>query len=117
MASTSAAGTLFGLGLSQQLDENGKPMSGAKLYITAQNTTTAVDVFKDTGLTQLHPHPIVADANGRIPAFWVPSDIYYGVRLTDKNDVEQFDEPSVLAIGQPAFVAPPPPPIPIGRLM
>src|SRR5262245_3940936 len=107
-----AAGTLFGLGLSQPLDLNGKLMPGCKLEIYAANSSTDIrNTYKDTGLSQLHPWPLVADANGRIPAFWVAADIYYRARLLNANNEEQFDEPAILAIGQPVFVAPPPPAI------
>jgi hypothetical protein len=104
-----AAGTLFGLGLSQPLDLDGKLMPGCKLEIYTANSSTPVNVYKDTGLTDLHPWPLVADGNGRIPAFWIAADIFYRARLLRADDEEQFDEPSILAIGQPVFVAPPAP--------
>jgi hypothetical protein len=94
------AGTLFGLGLSQQFDANGDPLAGALLYIYAANSSTPSTVYKDVGLTagNVHTWPLVADANGRIPAFWV-ADGSYRARLTDDGGVPQFDEAYMLAIG------------------
>jgi len=99
------SGTLFGLGLSQQHDANGQPMVGCLLYLYAANTSTPVTAYKDVGLTvgQEHAWPIIADANGRIPAFWL-ADSSYRARLTDANGIVQFDELSVLAIGSSGAV-------------
>ena len=99
------SGTLFGLGLSQQHDANGLPMVGCLLYLYAANTSTPVTAYKDVGLTvgQEHAWPIIADANGRIPAFWL-ADSSYRARLTDANGIVQFDELSVLAIGSSGAV-------------
>jgi hypothetical protein len=95
-----AAGTIFGLPLSQQFTENGEPMSGGKLYLYTAGTSTPVDAFESFGLTagtEL-PHPIELDASGRIPEFWV-ADGSYRVRLTDVAGNEIFDINSTTAIG------------------
>lgn len=94
------AGTLFGLGLSQQIDANGRPMAGCLLYVYEANTTTPATTYQDFGLTaglELS-FPIAADANGRLPQFWL-SDGSYRARLTDSSGVVQFDLPEVLALG------------------
>ena len=94
------SGTLFGLGLSQQFDVNGDPLSGALLYIYQANSSTPVIVYKNIALTagQEHPWPITADSTGRIPAFWL-ADGSYRARLTNAGGVSQFDEANILAIG------------------
>jgi hypothetical protein len=95
-----AAGTIFGLPLSQQFTENGEPMSGGKLYLYAAGTSTPSDTFESFSLTagtEL-PHPIELDASGRIPEFWV-ADGAYRVRLTDVAGNEIFDINSTTAIG------------------
>lgn len=94
------SGTLFGLPLSQQLTSLGRPMSGAKLYIYAANTTTPATSYQDFGLTSglELPFPIVADADGRIPQFWL-ADGSYRARLTDSSGVVKFDLPEVQALG------------------
>jgi microcystin-dependent protein len=94
------AGTLFGLGLSQQNDVNGVPMSGCLLFIYDANTSTPVTAYDNPGLEaggEL-PWPIEANSSGRIPAFWL-DDGAYRARLTDADGVVQFDEGSILAVG------------------
>jgi hypothetical protein len=95
-----AAGTIFGLPLSQQFTENGEPMSGGSLYIYEASTSTPATAYESFGLatgTEL-PHPIVLDASGRIPEFWL-ADGSYRVRLTDVAGNEIFDINSTTAIG------------------
>jgi hypothetical protein len=94
------AGTIFGLPLSQQLTENGEPMSGGHLYLYEADTSTPADAFETFSLTagtEL-PHPIELDSSGRIPEFWV-ADGSYRVRLTDADGNEIFDISSTTAIG------------------
>jgi hypothetical protein len=98
------AGTLFGLGLSQQNDINGRPMSGCLLYIFAASTGSPVTAYTTQALTQELPWPLEADANGRIPAFWL-ADGSYRARLTNAAGVVQFDEDGILAVGAAAEAA------------
>jgi microcystin-dependent protein len=91
-------GTLFGIGLSQHVDHNGLPLAGARLYIWQSETTTPAIAYADFGLTEAHTWPILANANGRIPAFWV-ADGSYRALLTDKFGNTVFDEPFIQAIG------------------
>jgi hypothetical protein len=95
-----AAGTIFGLPLSQQFTENGEPMSGGSLYIYEASTSTPATAYESFGLatgTEL-PHPIVLDSSGRIPEFWL-ADGAYRVRLTDVAGNEIFDIDSTTALG------------------
>lgn len=92
------AGTLFGIGLSQQIGANGTPLSGALLYVYDAGTSTPAATYTDFGLTTEHPFPIAADSAGRIPAFYV-ADGTYRARLTTSGGVEIFDEDAILAIG------------------
>jgi hypothetical protein len=92
------AGTLFGLGLSQQNDVNGKPMPGCLLYTYAAGSSTPVSAFRDSGLSLQLPWPLQADATGRLPQFWLP-DGNYRARLTDAVGAQQFDEDNILALG------------------
>lgn len=92
------AGTLFGLPLSQQLDLNGKPLIGAKLFLYEAGTLTPVISYFDTGRTSAQTWPLVTDSNGRIPVFWL-NDGTYRARLTDADGVELFNIDAVLALG------------------
>jgi len=87
------------LSLSQQFDDLGKPLSGGMLYfIQAGTTATPQNAFQDTGLTVAHPNPIVLDAAGRVPAFYL-ADGSIKIRLTDRNGVEQIVQDNLLVIG------------------
>jgi microcystin-dependent protein len=92
------AGTLFGLGLSQQVGATGTPLSGALLYIYQANSSTPVETFSDFSLSTEQTHPIEADSAGRLPQIWV-EDGSYRARLTTAAGVEVFDEASITAIG------------------
>lgn len=87
------------LSLSQQFDEHGKPLSGGLLYtIQAGTTATPQNAFIDYGLTIPHPNPIILDAAGRVPAFYL-ADGQIKVRLTDKFGVDQIVQDNLLVIG------------------
>lgn len=85
--------------LSQQVDANGKPLVGALLYLYVVGTVAQPQLaYQDTGLTQPLPWPVVADANGRLPMFYL-ADGSVHARLTDTNGSVQFDYPNMLVIG------------------
>lgn len=92
------AGTIFGLPFSQQLDTNGKPLVGAKLFIYEAGTTTPVTVYEDFGLEIATTNPVVTDGAGRLPEFWLDNGAYR-VRLTTAGGVVIFDNNNVTAIG------------------
>jgi microcystin-dependent protein len=92
------AGTLFGLGLSQQISASGSPLSGALLYIYQENSSTPVTTYSDFTLATEQTFPIEADSAGRLPQIWV-ADGSYRARLTTSAGIEVFDEASVTAIG------------------
>lgn len=92
-------GTLSSIPLSQQVDENGLPLSGCRLFLYAANTSTPIIAYRDFALSagQEHPNPIVANALGRIPMFWMP-DGFYRARLEDRYGTIIFDEPYMAAL-------------------
>ena len=92
------AGTIYGLGLSQQVDENGEPRVGCLLYIYEAGTSTPVTIYSDSALSATQSNPLVADASGRIPAFWLENGDFR-VRLTTSGGSELFNENSITAIG------------------
>lgn len=93
------AGTLFSLALSQQLNNQGKPLLDAPLYVYEANTSTPADTFQDFGLGIVNPWPLRTDGAGRLPPFWV-DDGAYRARLTDAaGGVVYFDIPYVQALG------------------
>lgn len=93
-----AAGSIP-VALSQQVDSNGKPLVGALLYLYVTGTVAQPQLaYQDTGLTLPLPWPVVADANGRLPMFYL-ADGSVHARLTDASGSVQFDYPSMLVIG------------------
>jgi hypothetical protein len=59
---------------------------GAKAYFFQGGTTTPLTVFQDGGEIISHPHPVVADANGRWPAVFIPFVPTYDVQVTSADD-------------------------------
>jgi len=62
--------------------------AGAKAYFYQGGTLTPLSVYEDAGEASAHPHPVVADANGRWPAVFVPYIVSYDVRVTSAFDVQ-----------------------------
>lgn len=86
------------LAFTQQFDMDGVPLSGGLLYFFTAGTTTPQSAFQDTGLTIVHPNPIVLDASGRVPMFYL-ADGFIKIRLTDKNGVTVIAADQLLVIG------------------
>jgi microcystin-dependent protein len=100
------AGTLFGLGMSQHVDLNGKPAVGWLLYVYAANSSTPVDTFQDTALTVKNTWPILADANGMMLPFWLPDGSYRARGTNNDGSIIYFDVPSIQSIGPSTGSAP-----------
>ena len=91
------AGTI-NLALSQQFDMDGEPLGGGLLYFFAAGTTTPQSAFQDQLLAILHPNPIVLDASGRVPMFYL-ADGNIKIRLTDDSGVVVMAADNLLVIG------------------
>jgi len=85
---------LFTLPKQVPVNSSGTPYPGAKLYFYAAGTTTAQNVYTDIDLTDAHPQPVVADANGRFaPIYLDPNaDADYRVQLYTLGSVLIYDE-------------------------
>ena len=85
--------------MSQQFDSHGTPLSGGKLYlIQAGTTSTPQSGYQDSDLTIPLANPIVLDAAGRLPQFFL-ADGTIKIRLTDSNGVQQLVADGVQVIG------------------
>lgn len=82
----------FVLPRQQQVDNNGNPLSGAKLYFFEPGTTTPKDVFSDDELSVAidQSEGIAADAAGRWPRIYC--DGKYKVTVTTAADVLIYTE-------------------------
>jgi hypothetical protein len=92
------AGTIP-LSMTQQFDEFGEPLSGGLLYIYQAGTVaTPQNSYQDYGKTITHPWPIILDAAGRIPQFFL-DDGFIKVRLTNAAGVQQINQDNILVVG------------------
>lgn len=93
-----AAGTIP-YSLSQQLDELGKPLAGCRLYlIQAGTVSTPQNGYSDSGLTLVLPNPLICDASGRLPQFFL-ADGSIKVRLTKSTGVNVVTADGILVVG------------------
>jgi hypothetical protein len=77
----------------------GTPLQGGLLYFYQAGTVATVqNSYQDTGLTLQNPWPLVLDANGRVPNFYLANGAVHA-RLTDANGIVQFDVPNMLVVG------------------
>lgn len=77
----------------------GTPLSGGLLYTYVVGTVATPQLtYQDTALTIPNSFPIILDANGRVPPFYLANGSIH-VRLTDNAGVVQFDYPNMLVIG------------------
>jgi hypothetical protein len=82
----------------QQVDSNGAPLSGAKLYFYQTGTSTLLDTYTTSGLTTPNANPVVADSNGRWGPIYLGNTHDYKVVLKDSAD-------STIATADPVFAA------------
>jgi len=69
------------------LDHEGLPAPGAKLYHRVAGTELPKAIYYDAALTSECPQPLVADAEGRFPQFFLEGGAYRFV-LFDQSDVQ-----------------------------
>lgn len=86
------------LSLSQQFDSQGRPLSGGLLYFFVAGTTTPQNAYQDTTLTIPYPNPIVLDASGRVPPFYL-ADGLIKIRLSTSGGVTVIAADNLLVIG------------------
>jgi len=98
-APVQAAGTITGISMSQQLDTQGNPLNGGKLYlIQAGTTATPQNCYQDSGLTLAWPNPITLDSAGRIPQIFC-ADGSIKIRLTNSAGITQLVADNLLVVG------------------
>lgn len=85
--------------LSQQFDALGNVLAGGRLYLLQAGTvSTPQNAYQDSALTLALPNPIVLDAAGRLPQFFL-ADGSIKIRLTDVNGVNQVTADGILVVG------------------
>lgn len=88
--------TLFNLGITQPLGNDGAPVPGGKLTFYVAGTTTKKDTFADALGTTPNTNPVILDAYGRAVIF-LDNDEAYDVLFTDADDVEIWTLEDVMA--------------------
>lgn len=68
----------------QQLDGNGDPLVGGKVYTYEPGTTTPKATYTDNAKTATNDNPVILNARGEADIWW---DGIYKVVITDANDV------------------------------
>lgn len=68
----------------QQLDGNGDPLVGGKVYTYEPGTTTPKATYTDNAKTATNDNPVILNARGEADIWW---DGSYKVVITDANDV------------------------------
>lgn len=92
------AGTIS-LSLSYQPDALGNPLAGGLLkFYQAGTVGTPQNAYQDAALTILHPNPIVLNAAGRVPQFYL-ADGSIKVVLTDHLGAVQLSADNILVVG------------------
>lgn len=88
---------LFTLPQQVLVDSSGQPYPGAKAYFFAAGTTNFQAAYTDLGLSVAHPQPVVADANGRLPAIYLnnSADADYRVQVKTSADVLIYDQDNI----------------------
>ncbi len=67
------------------VDENGRPVKQALMYVYVNNTTTPVTTYSDSAMTTANAHPIVANGGGFFGLVYVADGASYTVDITDPN--------------------------------
>jgi len=62
--------------------------AGAQAFFFNGGTTTPLTVYQDSGEASAHPHPVVADANGRWPDVFIPYTLSFDVQVKSADDVQ-----------------------------
>lgn len=98
-ASAWAAGTVPGFNLIPVFDLSGRLAPGCKLTtIQAGTTSTPQNSYQDSSLTILNANPLVCDAAGRLPQ-WFVADGNIKLRLTTSTGTNIFTQDNLLVIG------------------
>ena len=70
----------------QELDANGDPYSGAKLFFYAAGTTTKQNTYADANGNTANANPVILDSAGRATVFFQP--LTYDVVLAPSTDTD-----------------------------
>jgi len=82
------AGIYWTKSLTQELNNNGEPIIGARLFFFEAGTTTPLITYQDYTLATPHPNPVRTDSNGRWPNVFIDDENeFYKFRITSPSGV------------------------------
>ncbi len=67
------------------VDATGAPYAGMQVYFYAAGSTIAQPVYQDILKSQAHAHPVVADANGILPAIYLDDSLPTNYRVVIRD--------------------------------
>lgn len=83
-------GTLWPKSGFVERDDNDVRAGGALAYFFVGGTTTPLPVYEDAGEDTPHTHPVVADANGRWEAVFIPFTTSYDIQVTTAGGTQLY---------------------------
>jgi hypothetical protein len=81
---------MYATPIEQIADGNGKPISGAKKFLFSVGTTTKKTVYSDEALTVARANPVLSDADGRFPQFYL-SGLYDEIQQDNSGTATGYD--------------------------
>lgn len=91
----------------QFFGNDGKPLSGGKLYTYQAGTMIPKDTYQSSTMQSINTNPIILDSAGRARVWLDTTVSYYHMRLTDSNDVEIWTEDNISGVGGSGVVTSP----------
>jgi hypothetical protein len=81
----------------REVDSNGDPLAGGKLYSYVAGSSTPQATYTDSTGNTANANPVILDASGRANV-WIDESLNYKFVLTDSNDVVQWSVDNVKGI-------------------
>lgn len=91
-------------------DRNARLVSGAKLYVYLNGTTTKATIYSDEAMTTPQANPVEANSSGQFPAIWASDATTYTLSITGPDggsigNPSVFDDYSVSTLANTESVA------------
>lgn len=91
-------------------DRNARLVSGAKLYVYLNGTTTKATIYSDEAMTTTQANPVEANSSGQFPAIWASDATTYTLSITGPDggsigNPSVFDNYSVSTLANTESVA------------
>jgi hypothetical protein len=95
---------LFDIGIFNAITSGTALGVGWKLHFYTGGTTTPITTYNARSGGSANANPVVADANGRFGAIWIPDSQTIKWILADENDVTKVTRRRRGAVERPSFI-------------